>query len=157
MNYKYRNTKSKARRRLALGGWFLLLLFALVFIGHCKREEKPITIVVEQKETVFIPCEKGVPEYLECLSVKGEITSREAEVLTAISKAESGYRPDAKNRKSTASGSFQIIAGTWYAYDCVGDKWNFKDNTQCAIKIYRRSGTTPWNASKSVWSKLLNN
>ena len=28
--------------------------------------------------------------------------------------------------------------------DCVGDKWNFKDNTNCAWKIQTQRNFQPW-------------
>lgn len=47
-----------------------------------------------------------------------------------------GIDPHAKNPHSSASGMFQVIAGSWYNYDCKGDKWNIEDNTRCGYKIH---------------------
>lgn len=77
--------------------------------------------------------------------------------MTAISKAESGHNPRAKNGKSTARGAFQILAGTWYSNDCTGDKYDFKDNTNCAIKILRGQGLYAWEVyNNGSYIKYLN-
>lgn len=60
--------------------------------------------------------------------------------------------PSAKNPRSTATGVFQILIGTWHAYGCTGERTNAADNIRCARKIYDESGTTPWNASKYAWA-----
>lgn len=66
-----------------------------------------------------------------------------------------GVDPYAKNPKSSARGLFQIIAGTWYSNDCIGDKYNFQDNITCAYKILDGQGLTAWevclNGSAKCW------
>ena len=64
--------------------------------------------------------------------------------LIQIAKCESGFNPSAKNPRSSASGIFQIIDGTWRSNGCVGNVFNAEDNVRCAIKIYQRRGTQPW-------------
>jgi hypothetical protein len=56
-----------------------------------------------------------------------------------VAWAESGFRPDAKNGTSTATGVFQIIIGTWNLYKCEGERTNSVDNIKCAKKIYDRN------------------
>jgi hypothetical protein len=161
--------KRKYNPHTIIGLIFLLLLLALLLLGRIKINENNIALaspvdgidnldpVVSKQNEVKISCELGVPEYLECQAAKGIITWKEAEIMTAIAKAESQLNPKAKNRNSTASGIFQIIASTWYHYDCVGDKWDWKDNTNCAIKIMKRSGFTPWEVyNKQTYKKYLN-
>ena len=117
----------------------------------------PHVTQVQASEPVVIKCELGVPEYLECKAVQGVITHKQAEIMTAIAKAESNLNPRAKNKRSTASGVFQIIAGTWYSNDCVGDKWNWKDNTDCAIKILKNQGYYAWEVyNTGSYKKYLN-
>jgi hypothetical protein len=132
-----------------LGYLFLILLATLMFIAWMNRSTKLVSPIFNptpevRAYEVFIPCEKGVAEYLECRVIAGDITEKEGKTMLAIAKAESNLKERATNRKSTARGIYQIIAGTWYNYDCVGDKYDWKDNTNCAIKIMHRSGFTPW-------------
>lgn len=100
---------------------------------------------VEAKESVHISCEdpKG---YLECQMYNGKLTAEQFRIMKAIGYAESGFNPTSKNKVSTARGVYQIIASTWYNdnYHCKGDKYNFKDNIDCAINIMKVSGYTPW-------------
>lgn len=133
------------------------LISPLAEVAHA-QEPTPTS----HKWDVVINCEEPLG-YIRCKYYKKELTEDEARMLSAIAKTESicntktnkncipdngksgiGVDPKAKNPKSSARGMFQIIAGTWYNYDCVGDKYNFKDNTECAIKIMRKSGYTPW-------------
>lgn len=72
--------------------------------------------------------------------------------MVRIARAESNFRPYAKNSQSTASGVFQILWGTWNANNCQGSAFNFKDNVICAWRLHIARGFQPWNASKKVWS-----
>jgi hypothetical protein len=132
-----------------LGYLLLILLAIMMVVAWMWRDQELISPVPDfipqaHAEEIVIPCEKGVAELLECRAVAGEITFRQAKIMLAIAKAESNLKERAANRHSTARGVFQIIASTWYNYDCVGDKYSWKDNTICAIKIMKRSGYTPW-------------
>lgn len=71
-----------------------------------------------------------------------------------IAYAESGLDPEAQNASSTAEGIYQILKGTWEAYDCSGDRLNATDNINCAMKIMKQSGYHAWDASAKTWLKL---
>lgn len=164
-NFRYWNMKKI--NKYSLNIWYLIVFLMGVFITwaviNFNVNKSPLLspvvlnpITQVHAEEVFIPCEKGVEEYLQCLAIKGVITYKEADILTAIAKAESGLKERAKSKSSSASGVFQIIAGTWYSNDCIGDKYNFKDNTNCAIKIMKTSGFYPWTVYNSgVYKKYL--
>lgn len=151
--YTKRNTEFwfGDRIRIWIGVAYLALMFVLVIGGMRKQNQAPlispiagIVQPVEAKEpSVVISCEDPVG-YIRCKFYKHELTEKQAIMLIAIAKAESNLKPRARNPHSTARGLFQIIASTWYNYDCIGDKYDFKDNTECAIKIMNRSGYTPW-------------
>jgi hypothetical protein len=74
-------------------------------------------------------------------------------ILMRIMMCESGGNYLAKSKTSTAKGLFQIIDGTWKAYECEGDPLNGEDNTACAIKMFNKSGTWNWLASSGCWSR----
>ena len=76
-------------------------------------------------------------------------------ILITIRGCESGHDYTARNPRSSASGAFQFIDSTWRAY---GDsRWpraylaprDVQD--AAALRLYRDSGTSPWNASRSCW------
>ena len=76
-------------------------------------------------------------------------------ILVAIRGCESGHDYTARNPRSSASGAFQFIDSTWRAY---GDsRWSRaylapRDvQDAAALRLYRASGTSPWNASRSCW------
>lgn len=149
---KFRGSTVTAHTYIALF-WLVFLLTLLVF-GLIRRYQNsqplispaPKEEVIQEQSaapSVVIPCEDAVG-YIRCKYYKHEITEGEAKLLIAIAKAESGLNPRAKNRTSSARGLFQIIASTWYQYDCTGDKYDFKDSTDCAVNILRVSGPTQW-------------
>lgn len=119
-------------------------------VGTVKGVGKSLVDVVEASETPYcydpITCIRDVGEELG-------VPNQDILTMIRIARAESSLNPLAKNRNSTASGLFQVIASTWYHYDCVGDKWDFEDNIRCAYKLYQKSGFQPWNASKAVWNR----
>ncbi len=64
----------------------------------------------------------------------------------------------AKNPKSSASGEFQFLAGSWYYYgkQLWGEDFYTKniwttDNRELAEYVYKKNGTRDWEASKSCW------
>jgi len=83
-------------------------------------------------------------DYIRCSGEDLGKSNKEISIMINIAKKESNMNQLAKNKSSSASGLFQIISGTWYSNDCVGDKWNFKDNTDCAWKIQTKRGFQPW-------------
>lgn len=84
-------------------------------------------------------------------------TFADAPKMVDVAKAESQLcHPNwLVNPKSSARGCFQILKGTFEdpRYGCVGDRMEHRANIECARKIYDKDGTTPWDASKNVWSK----
>ena len=96
-------------------------------------------------------------EYRNAIADFGARVGVSIEKLEAIMLAESGGNPLAKNPSSSAAGSFQIVRGTWQYYSCVGDRFDFYDNLNCAIKIIKtdeangKDGFKHWSASEKIW------
>ena len=78
----------------------------------------------------------------------------EPKIMTAIAVCESGLDPQAKSPRSTAEGVFQILDGTWAAFQCAGNKFNPVDNVKCAEKI-RQDKLNHWSESWSCIKSRL--
>jgi hypothetical protein len=81
--------------------------------------------------------------------------SLDVNLALRISFCESGWRWDARNPHSTASGVFQYLAGTW-ANTAEGRRgvpvMDADANVRMAISHIAVHGTSPWNASKGCWN-----
>jgi hypothetical protein len=88
---------------------------------------------------------------------QAEINGIDPDLFVAICKSESGFDKLAKNPNSSAQGLFQIIKGTQAGIEKrTGKKYDvlkIEDNVEMAIWLFKHHGTSPWNASKSGWSK----
>lgn len=84
-----------------------------------------------------------------------------------IAECESGFRLNAKNPNSSASGEFQFIKSTWefYGRKYWGDDWINKDvfsedNRELAWYVYTHYGTRDWEAdpkSYNCWKSEIPN
>ncbi len=77
-----------------------------------------------------------------------------------IIQCESGGNPHAQNPGSTASGLVQFLDSSWAAYGGLKFGRRAKDATpaqqlEVANDAYRRSGLTPWTASRHCWGSHL--
>ena len=75
--------------------------------------------------------------------------------LTRIMMCESGGNPTAQNPRSTASGLFQYLRGTWNGYGGYRDAKDAPPELQWqrARSDYARLGGRPWAASRSCWAR----
>ncbi len=79
--------------------------------------------------------------------------------MDRIVVAESGWKPDIKNKVSTASGLFQFLDGTFKSY-CI-EKYGLAESMDqkndpyiqidCAVRMIRAGGVGHWDASKHSW------
>lgn len=78
-----------------------------------------------------------------------------ADLPLRVARCESGYRWDAKNRTSSASGVFQYLSGT-FANTPEGKQglsaFDADANIRAAVRHMAVHGTSPWNASKPCWN-----
>jgi hypothetical protein len=98
-------------------------------------------------------CDYDPITYIRCSGEKLGKSNQEIMTMIRIARAESNFRPRAKNPNSTASGIFQIIYGTWNSNNCQGNAFNFVDNINCAWEIQSHRGFQPWVSSSKVWNK----
>ncbi len=93
----------------------------------------------------YSPTQEEWREYLKSLT-----TQEEFKVLDCIASKESRWRMvknymwDSNPKKYTAFGIFQILESTAKGVDPTLDRMEPYQNIQLAVKLYRRSGATPW-------------
>jgi hypothetical protein len=144
-----------------IGVVFLGILAAVVLWGALHSPDKSIldprgsskvkTVEIKADEPVRY-C-GDVISYIRCAGEDAGLPNEDIRKLIRIAKCESGYKPDAKNGTSSATGIFQFLWGTWDSNRCPGEKWDSRDNTDCAIKVYKLRGDQPWHASEACWNK----
>ena len=81
------------------------------------------------------------------------------ELLLRIADCESGFKPDAQNRTSTASGLFQFLTSTFIhyarAYELSIDNKNDPEiQAELAARMIADGLISAWNESKSCWEYL---
>jgi len=96
---------------------------------------------------------RPTPQPTERELVTAEITRvfGASSVMHKVAFCESGLNPRAKNKNSSATGIFQIMASV----HGVSPRFltDYKVNIAIAKKLYDEQGTNPWNASINCWSK----
>jgi soluble lytic murein transglycosylase-like protein len=73
----------------------------------------------------------------------------------AIAKCESGFRWDAKNKSSSASGVYQWLSSSWRGQPNgkLGHSvFDADKNIQAAVWLIAHGKTSPWNASIHCWN-----
>lgn len=78
-------------------------------------------------------------------------------IMVRIRNCESGGNYQAQNSRSTASGAYQFIDGTWNNYKGYAKAKLAPEYIQdeYAVLIYNKSGTRPWNASINCWGQKV--
>ena len=132
----------KFRTERYLLGRFLVtgaLVTLLIMVGEVISSARPINVtIVGDNNTVTVAGRDVVSPAQEILNVFGMTTEGYNAII--VSRCESRLNPKAKSKTSSARGIFQILSGTWYAYNCTGDPLNAHDNTVCAKKIFEDQG-----------------
>ena len=82
----------------------------------------------------------------------------DADLPLAIAHCESGFKWNAANSRSSASGVFQYLSGTWRSTK-EGRKGTSVFNTEAHIKMavahIATIGTAAWNASRGCWGEAI--
>ena len=167
--YRVALNESKAQKKLRKFNKYLGLIIIGTFIGISlsvpafrPKVRSPQPLSETKIETKQVIAEQFSDEEIDARMITPLIYIRERgqelgfddytiSRFIRVAKCESGLRPDAKNGSSTATGIYQIIIGTWDGNRCLGERWDFKDNIDCAYKLLERRGFQPWNASKHCW------
>lgn len=110
--------------------------------------------VMASESTNWQPRDPTPKEYL------AELAGNNFELLSKIIWVESGWRIDAQNKTSTASGLAQFLDSTFLTY-CVNKyqlttSLEFKNDPyiqiECMVKMVNDGGLSHWNASRHLWS-----
>lgn len=76
------------------------------------------------------------------------------ELLSRIIVCESGWKPAAQNKVSTAGGLFQFLDSTWSrTASSSWEKYNPYRNIDAGIALFKKEGTQPWKESESCWKR----
>lgn len=83
------------------------------------------------------------------------VKSSDSGLLERIAQCESKGNYKAQNPRSTASGKYQFIRGTWGNYGGYRDAKDAPPEVQDekARQVFAEQGSSPWNSSRSCWAK----
>jgi|GEM_PF-2981107 len=152
---KYENLKYN---NFWMGVIVLEVLITLVVFGYLKSIKKTLPqaletpIIINAVESTKPYC-KDVVECIRDIGENQNHSNKTIMTMIRIAKKESNYNEKAKNKSSTARGVFQILAGTWYSNNCIGDPLKFEDNITCAYKILNNQGFPAWEVCNNGSAK----
>lgn len=141
--------------------WYTIIMlcafFAIpVFFSYQSRQmDKVLAATDVNVETMPVYHEPtlnpNVSERDNNIALIKKIWGKDASVGLAISRCESGYRTEAvhhNTNKTVDISLFQINS-----IHNMPNMDNATANTLYAYLLYKQQGTTPWNSSRSCWSK----
>jgi hypothetical protein len=118
--------------------WAAFLLFVLLLVGEPLEEEAKLS-----------------PRHVEANHHPKRVSRarRFPAVLVRIRECESGGDYQARNQRSSASGAYQFLGSTWNNYRGYESAADAPRHVQdiAALRLFRRRGTQPWDASRSCW------
>lgn len=112
-------------------------------------------LVFSNKTNDVNPCEPISNDIRSLIISKACYNHIDPELLLKIAECESGFQIDIKNKRSSASGLFQFLDGTFFsyaqAYELPLEKNNPEVQAELAAKMISNGGLSHWNASRSCW------
>lgn len=145
---------------LALAIIVIILLLPVKVRSQAQEELTPLPAPVILAEPEVKEAEKKemtVPELIEKYAKQYKVN---ASLAYKIADCESDFNPKNKNPRSTASGVFQFLRGSWNYYGTQlwgsmkgKDVFNAEQNIELAMYVMSKRGTVDWNASRYCWGK----
>lgn len=91
------------------------------------------------------------PETKTPTEIIQKVFGKDAGIMQKVAYCESHLNPKAANKASSARGLFQIMASVHQ----VRESWLYDAtiNSLIAKKLFDQQGLTPWESSRSCWSK----
>lgn len=126
----------------------------------CLLPSSTITYIAPEKSPVEVKAVLTIPEKIAERAIELKVNPT---LAVEIARAESRFRPDAKNPKSTATGIYQFLDGTFKTYcikkyeltDTMEEKNDPDIQIECALQMIKDGGVEHWDASKTVWNKNI--
>lgn len=135
----------------------VILIILLILLPSKKTDADIPPVVIEVPQPVVPHITRYKPRTAQQIQVMDMVATEfiDASIMVDIANAESGFDPTQKNPNSTAKGVFQILDSTWKNNGCQGNVFVAENNIACARILYRKNGTTDWNASRHVWGRYV--
>ncbi len=131
----------------------IIVVMALVYsvASYSIIEGKTISTIIAET-TWFPPKIEKLSSVEKLIEYWAKESKANAQQMLKIAQCESDLDPKAKNPKSTASGVFQFVEGTWRE-KCRGNVFDASDNVRCAAQLIASGELSHWEESKKCWSQ----
>ena len=128
----------------------LITLLVGILLYSFKNATKAQAIISPVGSTIVVE----VPVYVEPVTIEDKIRAEfgdDAGVMLRVAFCESSMNPNAKNKTSTATGLFQVMASVHN----VGRNWLTDPdiNIKIAKQLFDKQGLKPWEASRWCWER----
>jgi hypothetical protein len=124
---------------------------------NSSKREPPVGLSQPKRGGTYSGRDYSVSEVQALIIRYSQQYGTSPEIPLAIAKCESGFRYDAKNKSSSASGVFQWLSSSWRSQPAseggTVSVFNADKNISAAVWLIAHGQTSPWNASRSCWSR----
>ena len=167
LNYQGSNQHTKHFRlshkvKMHLSVYSLLTLATLTMMAFGTIHSRELDLKLHTRTAyAFVPMVKytkptinpNIDEKIQIQDLIRRIWGKDAYIGLAIARAESGYRPNAINHNT--NGTYDIGVFQINSVHNMPDMEDVVANISYAYTLFLSQGTTPWNSSKTEWSKNL--
>ena len=140
-----------------LSSFLFISLFILPTHGQENMVKEGPVLVISSSSGIYEKKSMMQKYVINCIKEYSKLYGVDEDLALNIAKAESNFDYKAKNPKSSAEGTFQIIDSTWiHTMDMMGlststSKIEIPISIEAGVYLLSKEGSGHWSSSKSSW------